>query len=231
MSNKKGNKFHERHNMEKATIKRVKRNKKHISTKEKIIAGVGVGSTLLGGGIGVGGAKPSPSQAMVSTQKDSSNNTAGKIKDFLKKTFGVPKAKAFMDTSGVSSSTGVDFGQMSGSAGTGMLGSFEATGGPSNPVVYYDSGQPAPTSDTPPADTPPADTPPVVVSLPPGVPPDSTLNPDDTTWTDPKTGIVYGPGSAPGDYFVPVDNTPPVDTPPTAPPSDLPGNLIAVCKI
>ncbi|MCL5667139.1 MAG: putative Ig domain-containing protein [Patescibacteria group bacterium] len=83
--------------MDKVKIKRVKRNKRKITKKEKILAGVGVGSTLMGMGGQVGGAKPQVTQ-MVRTQTDTKGSTRSRVKESLKKIFsstlGASSAKA-----------------------------------------------------------------------------------------------------------------------------------------
>ncbi len=78
--------------MEKVKIQRRKRKKKKISTKDKVLAGIGVGSTLMGG-VGAVAPKP-PTTQFVRTQATPTTTTAGKIKSTLKKIFGVKKAKA-----------------------------------------------------------------------------------------------------------------------------------------
>lgn len=83
--------------MDKVKIKRVKRNKRKISTKEKLLAGLGLGSTLLGGVAGGIQAK-SASTKIVSTEeqaKDETGKTPGqKVKDIINQVFGVPEAHA-----------------------------------------------------------------------------------------------------------------------------------------
>src|SRR6185436_17690676 len=95
---KAANKKHHNHtsskNMDKVKIKRAKRIKKPISTKEKILAGLGVGGTLMGG-IAAGQAKPSQDATrFVRTQTKDSSSASGKIKQELKNIFSIPKASA-----------------------------------------------------------------------------------------------------------------------------------------
>ena len=72
--------------MDKVTIKRVKRNKKKPTTEEKILAGLGVGSTLIGG-MGAVSAQP-PKTQFTTTQNTESSNSTSKVKDTLRKIFG-----------------------------------------------------------------------------------------------------------------------------------------------
>ncbi len=88
-------------NMDKVKIKRVKRNKKEISTKEKILAGVGLGSTLLGGASMVS-PQNKPTQ-FVRTQTNESNKKTNVVKDTLKKIFGIQSAKAAITYESVTS--------------------------------------------------------------------------------------------------------------------------------
>ncbi|MEK7161590.1 MAG: hypothetical protein AAB729_02775, partial [Patescibacteria group bacterium] len=90
--------------MDKVKIKRVKREKKKVSTKEKILAGIGVGSTLLGAAAPFA---PKTSQTQfVRTQSGQKTSTAaGKVKAALSRFFGVSTAKAsvtreYLDTLG-----------------------------------------------------------------------------------------------------------------------------------
>jgi hypothetical protein len=82
-------------NMDKIHIKRVKRQKKKVTPKEKLLAGLGVGSGLIGlSGAAVKMPK-NPPQSIVSSQKQSDGGEAGKIKQMLKEVFGgIPVAKA-----------------------------------------------------------------------------------------------------------------------------------------
>jgi hypothetical protein len=82
--------------MDKVKIKRVKRNKKKTTAKEKILAGLGVGGALMGG---VGAVSPKPSQTQfVRTQSQSESSKSSGVKSVLKKIFGatigVQEAKA-----------------------------------------------------------------------------------------------------------------------------------------
>ncbi len=78
--------------MDKVKIKRVKRQKKEISTKEKVLAGLGVGSTLLGG---AGAVMPkSQSTQFVRTQEKGQNSNVAKVKQKLKDIFGIKRAEA-----------------------------------------------------------------------------------------------------------------------------------------
>ena len=84
---------HQNSAMDKVKIKRIKRNKKKVSTEEKIVAGLGVGATLLGG---VGGLNSQPKQPtqFVRTQSSDTSSTNSKIKSALENIFGVPEAQA-----------------------------------------------------------------------------------------------------------------------------------------
>jgi hypothetical protein len=86
--------------MDKVKIKRVKRNKKNVTAKEKILAGLGVGGALAGGGLG---AMPKTNQTqMVRTQSGEQQAKKSKVTESIKKIFkqayegtvGVPEAKA-----------------------------------------------------------------------------------------------------------------------------------------
>ncbi len=87
---------HHSHNnneaMEQVKISRVKRNKKKITSKEKVLAGLGLGASLIGG---AGAVAPKPSQTQIVRSDDSQKTGAsGKIKETIKNIFGVGKAKA-----------------------------------------------------------------------------------------------------------------------------------------
>lgn len=77
-------------------IKRVRRDHKQVSTKEKILGGLGLGSTLLGG-MGAINSKP-PQTQFVRTAETESNSSTSKIKQALGNIFGVPTAKADQQT-------------------------------------------------------------------------------------------------------------------------------------
>ena len=85
--------------MDRVKIKRVKRNKKKITAKEKILAGIGMGGSLLGGIGSV--AQQKPKTQAVSTQQQASG--ISKIKDAIgkffkgayEKTAEVPTARAY----------------------------------------------------------------------------------------------------------------------------------------
>ena len=78
--------------MEKVKIKRVRRNKKKITTGEKILAAVGLGSTLIGG---VGSVSPqSKTTQFVRTQANETGSKTQGFKNLLKDIFGVKSAKA-----------------------------------------------------------------------------------------------------------------------------------------
>ncbi len=78
--------FHKQINMDEVKIKRVKRNKKQATTSEKILAGVGVASTLMGG---AGAVSPkSNTQAVVRSQADQQGSGVSKVKAALGKIFG-----------------------------------------------------------------------------------------------------------------------------------------------
>jgi len=78
--------------MEKVKIKRVKRNKKKTTTGEKVLAAVGLGSTLLGGA-GAVSSQPKATQCVRTQESEKGSKTQG-IKDKLKEIFGIKKAKA-----------------------------------------------------------------------------------------------------------------------------------------
>jgi len=72
--------------MDKVKIKRVKRNKKEVTNKEKILAGLGVGGSLLGG---IAGVAPKANQTnIVSTTGNEQQRGASKVKSVLNKIFG-----------------------------------------------------------------------------------------------------------------------------------------------
>lgn len=82
--------------MDKIKIKRVKRNKKKTTTSEKVLAGIGLGSSLLGGASAV---TPKTTQTQfVRTQNTEQSTAKSKIQNTLKNifnsTFGVQAAKA-----------------------------------------------------------------------------------------------------------------------------------------
>ncbi len=74
------------------TIKRVKRAHRRVSTKEKILGGLGVGTTLLGG-MGAISAKPTETQFIRAAEGETGQKT-GQLKEELQKLFGVPEARA-----------------------------------------------------------------------------------------------------------------------------------------
>jgi hypothetical protein len=72
--------------MDKVKIKRVKRNKKTVTAKEKILAGLGVGGSLLGG---IAGVAPKANQTnIVSTTGNEQQSGTSKVKSVLNKIFG-----------------------------------------------------------------------------------------------------------------------------------------------
>src|SRR5437764_489170 len=82
--------------MDKVKIKRVKRNHKKVTTKEKILGGIGIGSTLIGG---VSQVTPQHQKTqIVSSQKAVGGSSTSKLRDTLRKIFsgtvGVQTAKA-----------------------------------------------------------------------------------------------------------------------------------------
>lgn len=82
--------------MDKVKIKRAKRSHKKTTTKEKALAALGLGSTLIGG---VGAVSPKSSQTQfVRSQDQQAGSTTSKVKETLGKifgsTFGAKKAKA-----------------------------------------------------------------------------------------------------------------------------------------
>ena len=78
--------------MQKVKIKRVKRDKKKTTTGEKVLAAVGLGSTLLGGA-GAVSAQPKTTQFVRTQTNEKGSKTQG-IKDMLKEIFGVKQASA-----------------------------------------------------------------------------------------------------------------------------------------
>jgi hypothetical protein len=81
--------------MDKVKIKRVKRIKKKTTAKEKVLAGLGLGSTLLGGA-GIVAPQPKTTQ-FVRTQETEAGTVKGRIQEKLKDIFGVKKAKAMAE--------------------------------------------------------------------------------------------------------------------------------------
>ncbi len=82
--------------MKKVKIKRIKRERKTITAKEKLLAGLGVGAGLIGGVGAVGQAQTiqpivSTKQAVSSTSRQS---VAGRVKQILTDVFGIHEAKA-----------------------------------------------------------------------------------------------------------------------------------------
>ena len=92
--------------MNQVKIKRVKRNKKKVTTKEKILAGLGVGGSLLGGASSLA-QKPQQNTQYVRTQEK--NNPATFIKQNLAKIF----QKGFENTVGAKSAK-ADFSSYTG---------------------------------------------------------------------------------------------------------------------
>ncbi len=79
--------------MKKVSIKRVKKNKKVIGPKEKLLTGLGVGASLMGG-MGAGVSKSPAQKPIVATNKQAKDSVGGKIKSALTSIFGVQEAKA-----------------------------------------------------------------------------------------------------------------------------------------
>jgi hypothetical protein len=77
--------------MKKVHIKRIKRQKKPITTKEKLLAGFGMASAL--GGLGAGGISKPPQPTVQNVGRNKSSETE-KIKSELNQFFSIPKAKA-----------------------------------------------------------------------------------------------------------------------------------------
>lgn len=85
-------------------IKRVKRNKKKTTTGQKILGGIGIGSSLLGGAAGFSKnqtqIQPTPPTQIVGRENQNQKDKKGgksaseKIKDLIKNVFGIQKAKA-----------------------------------------------------------------------------------------------------------------------------------------
>ena len=106
--------------MDKVKIKRVPRKKKAATVKEKLLAGLGVGATVLGAGM-AGGAKPQNPKPIVSNQKQASGKSSGaNLKGLFTKYLGVQTAKA-------------DDGEEDGKDGSGKdggsMGSYDGGGG------------------------------------------------------------------------------------------------------
>ncbi len=96
MQNKKVHKHPKNKSMDKVKIKRVKRQKKNYTTKEKIVAGLGLGSTLLGG-VGAVSAKPSQTQFVRTAESEKASQTSknkNRLNSVFGRFFGVNKAKA-----------------------------------------------------------------------------------------------------------------------------------------
>ena len=75
-------KKHNHVNMDHVKIKRVKRNKKQATTKEKILAGLGVGGALMGGLSSV--APHQEQKEIMAKNTDEQNSTGSKVKSALK---------------------------------------------------------------------------------------------------------------------------------------------------
>ncbi len=90
--------------MDKVKIKRVKRVKKQIGKKEKVLAGFGLGSSLLGGVSAVG--QQQKQTQIVGTQQQEQGTSTSKIREKLRNIFGVPEAKANVAAEGDPSSGG-----------------------------------------------------------------------------------------------------------------------------
>ncbi len=73
--------------MEKVKIKRIQRNKKPITTREKVLAGIGVGAAVLGGAGAV--SSKSSTQAMIRTQENEQNSFTSKARVVVTKIFGL----------------------------------------------------------------------------------------------------------------------------------------------
>lgn len=113
-------------NMDKVKIKRVKRNKKKITTKEKILAGLGLGTTLLGG---MGAVKPQANtKQIVSTQSKEASSLRKKIAKGLESIIGIPKAKA--DNEGTISGGVSPINQGGGGGGAYTGGGYSPTESP-----------------------------------------------------------------------------------------------------
>lgn len=74
--------------MKKVEIKRVKRKKKAISTGEKIMAGLGVGSAFFGAGAGTAAASNAPQTQFVRTMPNTPGSSRTAVQDKLKQIFG-----------------------------------------------------------------------------------------------------------------------------------------------
>lgn len=133
--------------MKKVKIKRVKKIKKVVTTKEKILAGLGAGASLVGMGAG-GAAKGNDNsqKPFVRTEtqnKDGSKTETSKAKGILKKVFGITAAKADWwgdetPDSGFFAGCGFSQGLNSGGAGGGSGYGLSSPFG-SNPISYTTS--------------------------------------------------------------------------------------------
>ncbi|MDE2311663.1 MAG: hypothetical protein KGJ93_01045, partial [Patescibacteria group bacterium] len=117
--------------MKTVPIKRVRREKKRTRTGQKVLSGIGIGGSVLGGAAGLSGGQvpvqPEPPTRIVSgqnqNQKDQHGKSASdKIKDLITSVFGVQKAKADYYNQGM-------FGGNGGGAGSGTFDSFPDVGG------------------------------------------------------------------------------------------------------
>lgn len=89
--NRKTPSHHNNNPMDQVKIKRVKRNKKKATAKEKILAGLGVGGTLLGG---IGAVSPKTTNTEFVRTDNQTGSGKSVVKDVLKRVFGISKAKA-----------------------------------------------------------------------------------------------------------------------------------------
>ncbi len=127
--------------MDKVKIKRVKRTKKHVSTKEKILAGIGLGGALMGG---AAISSQTPQSEFVRTQDQSS--TASKVKDTLRTIFKdsvVQKAQAANDVGDIEESPDENIDEADTSTDTTANPDIETDGSES-----VDDDAPGTTTDT-----------------------------------------------------------------------------------
>ncbi|MFA5991735.1 MAG: hypothetical protein WC794_05840 [Candidatus Doudnabacteria bacterium] len=119
--------------MKKVEIKRIKRAKPKLSTKAKVLAGLGLGTTLAGFGAGGAGGKANDAKPMVRVQDQNKDSKTGKIKKLLTDTFGVPEAKGWYGAT-----TGVNDGSADNDPFYGVGGGYwnQGFGSGGSPTSY-----------------------------------------------------------------------------------------------
>lgn len=101
------NKHHKTRHMDKVKIKRAKKFKKPVTTKEKILAGLGVGGALMGGMAAMESKPSQDATRFIRTQNKEGSAAAGKIRQTLNNIFAIERAQA----------TGLDVGAVEGDSG------------------------------------------------------------------------------------------------------------------